>query len=166
MEPVRVSTMPSAGLGCQAVRQVKASFLPSVLADAVETARLNKRTGRPTLYAADKCRFRAFELNKRFGLVGDRPKICACGCGAPLEQTAKKPRKFATVQCRKRAWRDVHRPNRVRRPAKSAGDVVAAPHFDIGNLAKWAKKSLVVPPGHPMAGKAYGAPSLRSLVFA
>ena len=103
-------------------------------------ARLNKRSGRPTLYAADKCRVRAFELNKRFGLVGDRPKICACGCGAPLEQTAKKPRKFATVQCRKRAWRDVHRPNRVRRPAKSSGDVVAAP--DIKLLSKWARKSL------------------------
>ena len=119
-------------------------------------ARLNKRSGKPTLYAADKCRVRAFELNKRFGLVGERPKICACGCGAPLEQTAKKPRKFATVQCRKRAWREVHRPNRVRRPG--AGDVVAAPHFDIGNLAKWAKKSLVVPPGHPMAGKPMALP--------
>ena len=121
-------------------------------------ARLNKRSGKPTLYAADKCRVRAFELNKRFGLVGDRPKICACGCGAPLIQDAKKPRKFATVQCRKRAWREVHRPNRVLRPAKSSGDVVAAPHFDIGNLAKWAKKSLVVPPGHPMAGKPMALP--------
>ena len=131
-------------------------FSPECACGCGETARLNKRTGRPTLYAADKCRFRAFELNKRFGLVGDRPKICACGCGAPLEQTAKKPRKFATVQCRKRAWRDVHRPNRVRRPG--AGDVVAAPHFDIGNLAKWAKKSLVVPPGHPMAGKPMALP--------
>ena len=102
-------------------------FSPECACGCGETARLNKRTGRPTLYAADKCRFRAFELNKRFGLVGDRPKICACGCGAPLEQTAKKPRKFATVQCRKRAWRDVHRPNRVRRPAKCRGRCSGSP---------------------------------------
>ena len=118
-------------------------FSPECACGCGETARLNKRTGRPTLYAADKCRFRAFELlNKRFGLVGDRPKICACGCGAPLEQTAKKPRKFATVQCRKRAWRDVHRPNRVLRPAKSSGDVVAAPRFDIRKSERSGPKNL------------------------
>ena len=65
-------------------------------------ARINKQTGRPTLYATNSCRWRVFQTNQRLGLTKERLKVCACGCGAPLEQKGKRPQRYATKNCYRR----------------------------------------------------------------
>ena len=113
-------------------------------------ARISKKTGRPTLYASDYCRYNTCITNKRLGL-SKRLTKCACGCGVKLEQNAKKPRMYATRACNARAWKKVHRKENVI-PGHSPSSGVKRKKSKIKRLEKWARETLIVPPGHPKEG--------------
>lgn len=57
--------------------------------------------GRPRVYCSDQCQI--FDRVRRWR---DRAGLCACGCGRPVRSCARgRPRLFATIMCRVRAWR-------------------------------------------------------------
>ena len=65
-----------------------------------------------------------------------------------------RPRLYANARDRKRAQRAREAASRAHQLGGAAPTVAAVDHADpVGALATWAAETLIVPPGHPLAGQ-------------